>query len=58
MRLLVLALAGVAVWFLLRRRGTEERRVRVGWQDGSEIELHGGTPERDRLLGIAEGTLR
>jgi hypothetical protein len=58
MRLLLLAAAAVAAWLVLRRRAREERRVLVGWQDGSELELRGGAPERVPLLEIAEGALR
>jgi hypothetical protein len=58
MRLLFLAAAAVAAWLVLRRRAREERRVLVGWQDGSEVELRGGTREQGPLLEIAESALR
>ncbi len=55
MRLAVLVAAAIAAWLLLRRRGSGDgRRVLVAWADGSELELASGTPERDRLLAIAE----
>lgn len=57
MRLLLLAAAAVGAWLLLRRRRGDDRRVVVGWADGSELELGEAVPERERLLGIAEGTL-
>ena len=58
MRLLLLALVAVAAWLLLRRRGEDERRVVVAWQDGSELELRAGSPERERLVSIAREVLR
>ncbi len=59
MRRLLLVAAAVGVWLLLRRRRrADERRVVVAWQDGSEVELGGGAPERERLVAIAEGALR
>ena len=58
MRLALLAAAAFGVWLLLRRRRADERRVVVAWADGSELELRAGTPERERLVSIAEGALR
>jgi hypothetical protein len=58
MRLALLALAGAAVWLLLRRRSQDERRVLVAWQDGSELELRAGSAERERLVSIAAEALR
>ena len=50
--LLVLALA-VGAWLVLRRRERDERRVVVAWDDGSELELRRGSPEREALVAIA-----
>ena len=58
MRLALLALAGAVVWLLLRRRSEDERRVVVAGQDGSELELRGGSAERERLVSIAGEALR
>ena len=58
MRLVLLAVAAVGAYLLLRRRRTDPRRVVVGWSDGSELELRPGAPERDRLLELAGGALR
>ena len=58
MRLLVLALAAGAAYLVMRRKRKDSRRVVVGWQDGSELELRPGTAERDRLVAVAGGALR
>jgi hypothetical protein len=58
MRLALLALAGAALWLLLRRRSQDERRVLVAWQDGSELELRACSAERERLVSIAAEALR
>ena len=58
MRLLVLALAAVAAYVLVRRNRKDAGRVVVGWHDGSELELRPGTAERDRLIAVAGGVLR
>jgi hypothetical protein len=55
-RLLLLGAAAAGAWLLLRRSRADDRRVVVGWADGSEIELRDGAP-RERLLGIAEAAL-
>ena len=57
MRLLLVLLAGVGVWLLLRRNAADERQVVVAWDDGSELELRAGMPERERLVDIARGAL-
>jgi hypothetical protein len=57
-RLALLAVAGLVLWRVLRRGREDERRVAVGWEDGSEIELLDGTPERERLVAIAADALR
>jgi hypothetical protein len=44
----------VGAWLVYRRRHTDERRVAVAWLDGSEISLERGSPERERLVEIAE----
>jgi len=57
-RLVLLAAAAVVAWLVVRRRrGADERRVVVGWADGSELELGDGT-SRERLVAIAESALR
>ena len=58
MRLVLLSLAAaVGAWLLLRRRRVDEHRVVVAWEDGSELDLRPGSPERERLARIAEGVL-
>jgi len=52
MRFLLLAAATVVAYVLLRRRRDDRRRVVVAWEDGSELELRPGTPERDRLVEV------
>jgi hypothetical protein len=56
-RLLLLVLAGLGVWLLIRRREADDRRVVVAWDDGSELVLRHGSPERDRLAAIAQEAL-
>ena len=58
MKLALLAVAGLVAWLVLRRRRDDELRVVVAWEDGSELELRDGTPERERLVAIATGALR
>ena len=58
MKLALLAVAGLVAWLVLRRRREEEPRVLVAWDDGSELELGDGTPEREQLVAIAAGALR
>jgi hypothetical protein len=53
--LVLVALAGA--WLVYRRRHADERRVAVAWADGSEISLERGSPERRRLVEIAEPAL-
>ena len=57
MRLLLLAAATVVGYVLLRRRRDDPRRVVVAWEDGSELELRPGTPERDRLVEVGGSAL-
>jgi hypothetical protein len=59
-RLLLVSLAAAAAgaWLVVRRRRVDDRRVAVSWEDGSELELRPGSPERERLTRIAEGALR
>ena len=58
MRLVLLAAAALGAWLFLRRRRTaDERRVVVGWADGSELSLGEGA-SRERLVAIAEEALR
>ncbi len=55
---LVLLGAAIALWLVLRRRRGDDTRVVVAWEDGSELELRDGTPERERLLALATDVLR
>lgn len=57
MRLLLLAGLGAGAWLLLRRSRAGRERVVVGWDDGSELELPPGEPERARLLAVAREAL-
>jgi hypothetical protein len=57
MRLLLLALVGLGVWLLIRRRQADDRRVVVAWDDGSDLVLRHGSPARDRLASIAQEAL-
>jgi hypothetical protein len=55
---LVLALAlALGAWLVLRRRGRDDRRVVVAWEDGSELELRRGSAERESLVSIARGAV-
>jgi hypothetical protein len=56
-RLVLVLAALVGAWLVYRRRHTDERRVAVAWLDGSEISLERGSPERERLVEIAERAL-
>jgi hypothetical protein len=57
-RLVLVSLAAaVGAWYVLRRRQVDDHRVVVSWEDGSELELPPGSPERERLTRIAEGVL-
>lgn len=51
-------LAGAAWWLLSRRRSGREPGVVVGYADGSAVTLEEGSPESERLLGIARGVVR
>jgi hypothetical protein len=55
-RLLLLALVGLLVWRLLRRRGAGEAAV-VGWADGSSMAVEDGAPEHDRLVAAARAVV-
>ena len=57
MKFALLAVAGLVAWLVLRRR-EDELRVVVAWEDGSELDLRDGTPEREQLVAIAAGALR
>jgi hypothetical protein len=57
-KLALLAVAGLVAWLVLRRRREDELRVVVAWEDGSELDLRDGTPEREQLAAIAAGALR
>jgi hypothetical protein len=52
-RLVLLGVVAVAAWLLFRRRARDDLRVVVGWEDGSELELRRGSPEREALVTIA-----
>jgi hypothetical protein len=58
MKLLLLPMAALGMWLLLRRRAPDGRRVVVAWEDGSELDLGTGSPERERLVEIAGEVLR
>jgi hypothetical protein len=45
--------AGLAWWFLGRRRNVVERGATIGYTDGSSVTLDAGSPELDRMLQIA-----
>lgn len=55
-RLVLIALAGLLVWRLLRRRGGGEAVV-VGWTDGSSMAVEDGAPEHDRFLAAARSVV-
>ena len=57
MKVVALVLAGLGLLALLRRGRPDARRVVVGWADGSEVEPAAGTPERARLVAVAEDVL-
>ncbi len=57
MKLLLLGAAVWALWAALRRGRSDPLRVVVAWGDGSELELRGGTAERERLVAVAERLL-
>lgn len=58
-RLLVLAGLAAAAWWLLRGRGrSREPRAVVGYGDGSSVTLDAGSPELERMLELARGTVR
>ncbi len=57
MKLLLLGAAVWALWVALRRGRSDPLRVVVAWRDGSELELRGGTAERERLVAVAERLL-
>lgn len=52
------ALAGAAWWLLHRHESGRDERAVVGYGDGSSLTLEAGSPELDRLLEIARGTVR
>ena len=57
MKVVALVLAGLGLLALLRRGRPDARRVVVEWADGSEVEPAAGTPERARLVAVAEDVL-
>lgn len=58
-RLLFLAGVAGAVWWLLSRRESgREVGALVGYGDGSSLALEEGSPELERMLGIARGVAR
>jgi hypothetical protein len=53
-KLLSIVAIGVAVWWFITRRGTSSPDgATIGYEDGSSVTLHAGSPELDRLLAIA-----
>ena len=59
MRLLLVAVAAVALAWLVRRRGSDDgRRVVVAWQDGSELELPSRSSDGERFVAIARQVIR
>jgi hypothetical protein len=56
-KVLLVLLAAVGVWLVLRRRAADDGKVVVAWDDGSELELRAGMPERERLVDIAREAL-
>jgi hypothetical protein len=56
-RLLLLALAGLAWWLLVRRPRTAAERVTIGYEDGSSVVLDANGPDAERLLTSARGVL-
>ena len=46
-------LAGLAWWFLGRRREPEHQGATIGYADGSSVTLAAGSPELERLQTIA-----
>ncbi len=56
--LLLAALAGAAWWLLSRRESGREVGALVGYGDGSSVALEEGSPELERMLGIARGVVQ
>lgn len=57
-RRLVLLLAGAgALLYVARRRGANRERVQLYFDDGSMVTLEQGSPDAERLLGIARAAL-
>jgi hypothetical protein len=45
--------AGLAWWFLGRRRDDAPEHATIGFADGSSVTLEAGSPELDRLVQVA-----
>ncbi len=49
------AVAGLFLWLRGRRGRSAGQSVTIGYADGSSVTLDAGSPELDRLVGIAAG---
>lgn len=56
-RLLLIALVGLVLWRVLRRRGGGGETVVVAWEDGSSLAVEDGAPEHDRLVAAARAVV-
>jgi hypothetical protein len=57
MKIVLLAVAALAAWAVVRRRRTAQARVHVAWKDGAELDLQSGSPAHAGLAAIAERVL-
>jgi hypothetical protein len=56
-RLLLLFGLAFAAWRLLGRRRSTGPRAVVGYEDGSSVSLEAGSPQAERLAGVARRAL-